>query len=462
MSRRAFLPRHRRFLPRIVLSLALLSSCSLHDSCVAPEPAPVQQAVCPPAPVCAPQAQATPPSTPQVPRLEAGTWDDLVGWREERFTEAWGAFRESCRKLSGREEGGADWRGVCAAAEAVDPLDDKAIRAFFEARFLPHAAVEADGRRDGLITGYYEPLIRGRRARDAQNTVPVLGVPADLLIIELGDLYPDLKHRRLRGRLAGNRVLPYWSREEIDARLETLPQHEWPGKPLLWVQDPVEFFYLQIQGSGRVELPDGSRVRIGYAEQNGHPYASIGRLLVEAGELKPEEASMQGIQLWGRTHPERLRALLNRNPSYVFFRVQEHSEGGPIGALGVPLTPGRSLAVDPRYIPLGAPVWLQTSYPNRPQPLRRLMLAQDTGGAIKGGARADFFWGFGKAAGEEAGRMRQEGRLWVLLPKAKEVKEQPSSRLEPTHKTRSPTVFTAIPAKDGRARPERPEVSTDE
>lgn len=239
----------------------------------------------------------------------------------------------------------------------------------------------------------------------------MLGVPDDLLTIDLGELYPELKHMRLRGRLQGNKVVPYYSRAEITAQ-----QDKWAQRTLLWVDDAVEFFFLQVQGSGRVKLPDGSLLRLAYADQNGHPYQSIGRLLVERGEMKAEEASMQGIQAWGRAHPNKLADLLNANPSYVFFREQPNSKEGPAGSLGVPLTAERSLAVDPRTIPMGAPVFLNTTRPNSGQPLNRLMLAQDTGGAIKGAVRADFFWGFGKDAGEQAGRMRQPGRLWVLLP----------------------------------------------
>jgi membrane-bound lytic murein transglycosylase A len=279
---------------------------------------------------------------------------------------------------------------------------------------LPHAVLEGDGRDDGLVTGYYEPLIQGSRRRDAVYDVPVLAVPPDMLSIELGEVYPELAHRRLRGRLVGNRVVPYWSRGEIERK----PDGHWPGKVLLWVADPVEFFFLQTQGSGRVELPDGRHVRIGYADQNGHPYRSIGRVLIGRGELKLEEASMQGIQAWARAHPESLRALLDENPSYVFFReIDSDVDKGPIGALGVPLTAERSIAVDERHIPLGVPVWLSTTRPNSGIPLDRLVLAQDTGGAIKGGVRADFFWGFGAAAGQQAGRMKQPGRMWVLLPR---------------------------------------------
>jgi membrane-bound lytic murein transglycosylase A len=174
---------------------------------------------------------------------------------------------------------------------------------------------------------------------------------------------------------------------------------------------------LQIQGSGRVQLADGSMLRVGYADQNGYPYRSIGRYLIEQGELRASEASMQGIQAWARAHPARVVALLDQNPSYVFFRELPNQDGGPLGALGVPLSNERSIAVDPRFIPLGAPVFLSTTRPNSDVPLQRLMFAQDTGGAIRGPVRADFFWGFGATAGREAGRMRQQGDLWVLLPK---------------------------------------------
>jgi len=207
-------------------------------------------------------------------------------------------------------------------------------------------------------------------------------------------------------------VVPYYPRAEIERGLPALA-----GKELLWVDDPVDLFFLQIQGSGRVQLPSGELVRVGYADQNGQPYKSIGRYLAEQGELKLEQTSMQGIKAWGAANPAKLDALLDRNPSYVFFRELPPAAGGPVGALGVALTPERSIAVDPRYIPLGAPVFLATTWPGSAQALQRLVLAQDTGGAIRGAVRADYFWGFGEAAGAQAGRMRQSARMWVLLPR---------------------------------------------
>jgi membrane-bound lytic murein transglycosylase A len=210
--------------------------------------------------------------------------------------------------------------------------------------------------------------------------------------------------------------VPYWSREDIEAGKAAVA-----GKELLFVDDPVEAFFLQIQGSGRVELPDRSIVRVGYADQNGQPYRSIGRVLVERGELTLDNASMQGIKQWGRAHPDALPALLAENPSYVFFRETPPNSvaaiDGPRGTLGVALAAGRAIAIDPRFIPLGAPVYVATTWPLSRRPLNRLMLAQDTGGAIRGPVRADWFWGFGEEAAQQAGRMKQEGRLWLLWPK---------------------------------------------
>jgi membrane-bound lytic murein transglycosylase A len=218
---------------------------------------------------------------------------------------------------------------------------------------------------------------------------------------------------RLRGRLVGKTVVPYGTRAEIErARL--------PGKELVWVDDPVEAFFLEVQGSGRVQLDDADEtVRIAYADQNGHPYKAIGRWLVEQGELTAAEASAQGIKAWIAAHPERRQELFNVNPSYIFFREERLPDPGvgPKGALGVPLTPGRSVAIDPSFLPLGAPVFLSTSEPASEVPVQRLMMGQDTGGAIRGAVRADFFFGFGGQAAENAGRMKQRGQLWVLLPR---------------------------------------------
>lgn len=360
---------------------------------------------------------AASPETAAAP-LRAARWSDLTGWEDDELAAAWPAFLQSCRGFAGKPRW-PDWKAVCDEAVAISGQDGQAIRRFFESRFTPYQLIQPDGSARGLVTGYYEPLLRGSRTRTERYSQPVLGAPDDLLTIDLSAVLPELKHLRLRGRLSGKRVIPYYSRAEIEER-KLAESH--PEKVLLWVDEAVELFFLQIQGSGQVELPDGSRVRLAYADHNGHPYKAIGQVLADRGELPLEKASMQGIQAWARANPERLDELLKMNPGYVFFREMPIAAGkdgsleGPLGAFGVPLTPGRSLAVDPRYVPLGAPVFLATTEPLSKVPLARLMLAQDTGGAIRGAARADFFWGFGAKALAQAGRMKQPGMMWVLLP----------------------------------------------
>ena len=353
---------------------------------------------------------APPPAGPFSRTLQPAKWSDLPGWNEDDQAAAWPAFIASCRGVASKPHG-ASWKRTCDLARTADGKPGHDPRRFFENQLKPYAILAADGNATGLVTGYYEPLLRGSRTRVKGYEQPVRGVPDDLLTIDLGTVFPELKDKRVRGRLEGNKVVPYWSRSEIAARGDKVP-----SRTLLYVDDAVELFFLQVQGSGRVNLPDGTTVRLNYADQNGYPYQSIGRVLVDRGELKLEDASMQGIQAWARANPGRLDELLNSNPSYVFFREAPNGNGGPVGALGVPLTAGRSIAVDPRSVPLGAPVFLATTRPNSTKPLNRLMLAQDTGSAITGAVRADFFWGFGKEAGEQAGRMKQSGRMWVLLP----------------------------------------------
>ncbi len=358
-----------------------------------------------------PAPAPTPPPGGGFPRtLQPAKWADLPGWNDDDQAAAWPAFIASCRGVASKPHG-PGWKRVCDLARAADGKPGHDPRRFFESQLKPYAIQTADGSGTGLVTGYYEPLLRGSRMRAKGYEQPVRGVPDDLLTIDLGTVFPELKDKRVRGRLEGNKVVPYWSRAEIAARGDKVP-----ARTLLYVDDAVELFFLQVQGSGRVKLADGTTIRLNYADQNGYPYQSIGRVLVDRGELKLEDASMQGIQAWARANPGRLDELLNSNPSYVFFREAPNGNGGPVGALGVPLTAERSIAVDPRSVPLGAPVFLATTRPNSPKPLNRLVLAQDTGSAITGAVRADFFWGFGKEAGEQAGRMKQSGRMWVLLP----------------------------------------------
>lgn len=359
-----------------------------------------------------PPVKPTPPGTAGM--LRQAAWQDLPQWLEDDPAAAWAPLLQSCRVLVQQEQ----WRETCNAALASPDPDREQARRFFETNFTPFQVIYADGSDTGLITGYYEPLLRGSRKSSARFRFPIYGVPEDLLVVDLSEVYPELKSMRLRGRLEGRRIVPYYDRAQID-----LGQAPLTGKEIAWVDDAIELFFLQIQGSGRITLEDGAVLRVGYAEQNGHPFRSIGRLLVERGELPLERASMQGIQAWARANPAKLTPLLNHNASYVFFRELPADLPGPLGTLGVPLTAQRSIAVDQRFVPLGAPVYIATTWPLSTRPLNRLMLGQDTGGAIRGAVRADFFWGFGEEAAREAGRMKQPLKMWVLLPNGYRVPE---------------------------------------
>jgi membrane-bound lytic murein transglycosylase A len=385
---------------------------------ICPAPTAAPNTICPVCPICPavpeepPFVDITAPSTrPEVPRgrLEQSSWEGLREWNADDTSDALTAFEQGCPILRNRPE----WQDVCARASAlVAAKFNKATAAgFFRENFQPFRVFNADDTGSGTVTGYYEPLLKGSRTRTDVYKYPIYAQPQDLVTVELADVYADLKFRRLRGRLVDNKLVPYYDRAEIESAKAPLK-----GLELVWVDNAVELFFLQIQGSGQVQLPDGSRIRLGYADQNGHPFRSLGGVLIRRGEIKPERASMQGIKAWAERNPRKLQQFMNANPSYVFFKEIDAGGTGPIGTLGVPLTAERSIAVDPRVIPLGVPVFLSTTFPGTNQPLNRLMVAQDTGGAIAGAVRVDFFWGFGDDAGAQAGRMKQRGEKWVLLP----------------------------------------------
>lgn len=356
--------------------------------------------------------------------LTAVGFDRLPGWSQDRAADALAPFVAGCARmvdtLGGSGEaatrGGtaASWAGACNAARAVPRGDDAAARAFFEAAFQPYA-VSADGRDTGLFTGYYEPDVRGSRSPGAGYDVPLLGRPTDLVQVDLGGFASDLKGRRIGGRLVSGNMVPYYDRAEIvggalrGKRLE-----------LIWLADPIDAFFLQIQGSGRVQLPDGRVARVTYAGQNGRPYVAIGKVLADQGAIPLEQVTMQSIRTWLQSHPAEAAGVMDRNPSYVFFRelTGTRPDEGPPGALGAALTPGRSVAVDRSYIPLGAPMFLDTTDPVSGVAIQRMMVAQDLGGAIKGPVRADIFFGWGREAEDKAGRMHSTGRQFLLLPKA--------------------------------------------
>ena len=351
---------------------------------------------------------STPVNTADYALLKPVSWRDIDGFAEDDLSAAWPAWLQSCSTLINK----AQWQTACTAAKALNKPNKQAVKAYFTQNFNVYSATNQDGVDTGLVTGYYEPLLKGSRSKSAQYPHPLYRQPSDLVTVDLGEIYPDLKYKRVRGKLLGNKLIPYSTRAEIEATPSPLA-----GNELVWINDIIDVFFLQVQGSGLVKLDNGGEVHVGYADQNGHAYNSIGRVLIERGELSADQASMQGIKNWARNNLSKLRDLLNSNPSYVFFRELPAGLSGPLGALGVPISAERSVAIDPKFIPLGAPIFLSTTQPNSANPLKRLMLAQDTGGAIKGGVRADFFWGAGNEAGAKAGAMKQQGKIWVLLPK---------------------------------------------
>lgn len=394
--------RRSLLVPLTAVALAL-------GACTTTPPPPPQKPAGQPPPSTPPT-----PSTPATPKPAAlqmvpATFAALPGWERDDVRAAWPAFMSSCTVLVKQPQ----WKESCTIARTVNAGDDKAIRTFFEAFMVPNQVIAPDGATDGLVTGYYEPLLRGARKKGGPYQTPLFKVPDDMLTVDLASVYPELKGMRLRGKLVGKKVVPYATRADIE-------KADFTGKELLWVDDPVESFFLQVQGSGRVQLTDTQEtVRVAYADQNGHPYKSIGKYLVEQGELTLEQASAQGIKAWIAGHPTRMQELFNVNPSYVFFKEERLPDPkvGPKGAQGVPLTPQRSVAIDASQLPLGAPIFLATTQPNSDIPLQRLVMAQDTGGAIRGAIRVDYFFGFGTEAAENAGRMKQRGKVWVLLPK---------------------------------------------
>jgi membrane-bound lytic murein transglycosylase A len=367
-----------------------------------------------------------PPERPGALALTPTRFDALEGWAEDDHLATLEAFRRSCRAIEalppGTPMGPKDgmygtvesWLYTCAAARAMG-ASKRLARIFFETAFVPFV-VTAGRTREGLFTGYYEPELSGRRARSARFSVPLLARPDDLVSVDLGLFRDAHKGERIAGRVENGRLIPYADRRSLE--VEALVKDSDPlRRAIVWVDDPVDAFFLHIQGSGRVRLEDGTVIRVGYADQNGHPYTAIGRLIAERAGLDPKKVTMQSIRAWLSSHPDQAQALMDENASYVFFSEKPVGDPklGPDGALGVALTPGRSLAVDRALHALGAPIYVETSLPDQ-SPFRRLMMAQDVGGAIRGAVRGDIFFGFGTEAAALAGAMNAEGRMTVLLP----------------------------------------------
>lgn len=365
--------------------------------------------------VCAAEAAegAALPADPQIlstarGRWAAADWADLPGWDDDAVIHAWPALLRSCERMA--PDAVATWAGVCDAARTLAEPDETRVRAFLREQLRPWRVETPDGQADGLVTGYFEPVVEASRRRTARFSVPLHAPPDDL----------------------STRV-PWYTRAQIDA----LPaaRAALQGREIAWVQDPLDALLLQIQGSGRLRFRAGGSVqvvRLAYAAHNHQPYQSIGRWLVEQKAFTLEQANWPAIREWARANARRVKEMLQANPRYVFFREEPLPDPtvGPLGAQGVPLTPGRSIAVDKDSIPYGTPVWIATTepapwvspaagMPAPPRPLQRLVVAQDTGSAITGAVRADYFWGWSQGADLMAGRMKQPLRMWALWPRGR-------------------------------------------
>lgn len=393
----------KKFSPLVCVSLALLVVLFGVTACQVPSSEPLKTA-------------------PEKLNLQQASFADLPGWKSDQQGEGLTALQKSCVRILKKPATSAfydapwsgtyaDWQAPCLALEENFDTVSKNPQSFFEEWFEPYTILNTD-KPDGLFTGYYEPFLKADDHPSEQYPIPLRARPDDLVMVNLGEFRAELKGQRIAGRVVEGMLKPYEDRAAIED--QKLPPAV--DKPLFWAADPVDVFFLQIQGSGVVVLPDGKQYRLGYDGQNGHPYTAIGKELVTRGVLTKETASMQTIRQWLLENPVEGRELMRTNKSYVFFKVLD--TGGPVGAEGVVLTPRRSLAVDHKFIPYGVPLYLHASHPDPQKPdLQQLMIAQDTGGAIQGVVRGDMFWGFGEEAAHYAGIMKSPGRFWILLPK---------------------------------------------
>ena len=367
-----------------VISVSAILIGSLTVGCSSP---PMRGTAYRPSPATAPSNYNSP-----IASFSAVSWQALPGWQEDDLSQAWPAWLKSCDALSKRNSE-LNWRQVCSQAASVSVRDAQAIRRYFESNFQPFEIRNSAGSETGLVTGYYEPVMNGSQTRTSLYSVPLYAYPS-----------------------AWRQTRP----NPGPSRAELMSSGILKGSEIAWVQDPVAAAFMQIQGSGKIRLQDGRVMRLGYAGTNEQPFKSFAQWLLDKKEINRSEATMQGISKWAKRNPDRVNDMLNANPRFVFFKElpgNVSSDLGPTGALNVPLTTERSIAIDLQAMPLGAPVFLATTRPLSDQPLQKLVMAQDTGKAIVGGVRADYYWGSGDAAGELAGRMKQNGKMWVLLPR---------------------------------------------
>ena len=345
---------------------------------------------------CAHKGSALLQNAPHTYLLE-DDFSKLPAWKNEQYENALFHFVASCNTKKTRQI----YNALCDAA-----FVSADAKSFLQQNFQPYKIL-LNSEDEGLLTGYYEPILHGSLTQDERYKYPIYATPKDLITVDLSAIYPELKNYRLRGRLEGNRVLPYYTREQAQDVNATV---------LCYTDSKIDLFFLEIQGSGRVLLDNNETMYIGYADQNGHKYKAIGRYLVTIGAMKLEDVSLQNIRAWLQANPERVDEVLNYNDSVVYFAKREQPASG---ALGVVLTPKRSVAIDKRYIPLGSMLYLDAEVDG--ERFSQIVLAQDTGGAIKGSVRADLFLGYGEEAMEVAGRLRAPLSIWILLPKKEEL-----------------------------------------
>ena len=355
--------------------------------------------------------------------VRISSFSKLPGWEKTDTRKSLSAFQISCKAFLKQDPNKSvgseyldlqvkDWYPACNAALALDKASIQTTRQFFQTWFTPVEFFDQEPVH-GLFTGYYMPLLHGSLTKTTEYTVPLYGMPSNLITVNLGIFDESLKNRRLVGRIKGNTLLPYYSREEINngAILKKAPV-------IAWVDSRIDRSFLEIQGSGIIQLNDGTQLVVGYAGQNGAPYTAIAKVLMDKGVMTRDNASMQHIRTYLEAHPRQIDTVLNQNKSFVFFSTLRHEQA--LGAQGVPLTPGYSLAIDRKWVPLGVPIWLNTTRPDHKSDhqklFQRLMIAQDTGGAIRGIVRGDVYWGAGDNATAIAGKMKNPGHYWLLIP----------------------------------------------
>ena len=330
-------------------------------------------------------------SLPQT-QLQKSSYSSLPNWENENYDEVLYSFMNNCKSKKSIDI----YQTLCSSSQSI-----KDAKEFIESNFTPYMIYESNRERESILTGYYEPELRGSLTQSEIYKYPIYAIPKDLVTVDLSSIYPDLKNYRLRGRLDGNRLVPYYSRAELN-------KIDINADVICYCDSKIDKFFLEVQGSGRVTLDSGETIFIGFGNQNGHKYSSIGKYLVKSGEISQEDISLQTIRAWFDLNPSRVDEVLNHNSSVVFFAKRDRAASG---SLGLVLNPLRSIAVDRRYIPLGSMVYVsaKNSY-------ERVVFAQDTGGAIKGAIRADMFLGFGDEAGAIAGGLKAPLNLWILLP----------------------------------------------